>query len=101
MSQKYPSQVVINDETDWNFHCDNAIEKGVLLAGLGFTELECENRNYWDDLLVDIYKHPKLPFEALVRKDVDVYAQKYARGGPARMRRTGRSWRIRLIARQG
>jgi|SRR2546426_10161068 len=81
MAQKYPSQVVINDDTDWDFYCDNTIEKRVLLAGLGFKELECENRNYWDDLLVDIYKHPKLPFEVLIRKDVDVYAQQYARRG--------------------
>lgn len=73
MAAKYPDKIAITDDTDWDFYCDDTIEKRVLLTGLGFEKVEAENRNYWDDLLIDIYKHPTLPFEVLLRKDVEIY----------------------------
>lgn len=77
MAEKYPHQIQVTPETDWDFYCADTIEKRVLLAQLGFEKKECENRNYWDDLLVDIFTHPKLPFEVLIRKDVEIYRSSF------------------------
>jgi hypothetical protein len=77
MAAKYPNQITVVDDTDWDFYCDDTIEKRVLLGQLGFEKVDAQNRNYWDDLLQDIYKHPALPFEVLIRKDVGIYKSSF------------------------
>ncbi len=73
MAAKYPEKIKITEETDWDFYCDDTMEKRILLGQLGFVKKDCPNRNYWDDLLIDIFDHPTLPFEVLIRKDVAIY----------------------------
>ena len=77
MAQKYPQQITVTEETDWDFYCANTIERRIFLGQLGFEKVEAENRNYWDDLLDDIFKHPSLPFEVLIRKDVEIYRSSF------------------------
>lgn len=73
MAEKYPAQVIINDGTDWDFCCDIRGDNISFLKNNGFIKIECENRAYWDDLLLDIWKHTEFPIEVLIRKDVEIY----------------------------
>ena len=76
MAEKYPEKIdmYIKPSTDWDFACEDALDKHQFLIEMGF-ELQdsCGSSNYWDDLLIDIYKHPFQPIDVLIRKEMDVY----------------------------
>lgn len=73
MAEKYPAQIMVGADTDWDFYCEQSEDKVAFLCARGFAKIEAANRNYWDDLLVDIYKHSDFPIEVLIRRDIDVY----------------------------
>lgn len=73
MAEKYPAQIIINDETDYDFCCNDTPENRKFLDDNGFIKKECENRDYWDDLLVDMYDHAEFPIEVLIRESVTIY----------------------------
>lgn len=73
MAEKYPNQIIISSDTDYDFCCDDTQENRQFLINNGFTKIEAEDRTYWDDLLVDIYKHTEYPIEVLVRASKSIY----------------------------
>jgi hypothetical protein len=77
MAQKYPTLVQIGGDTDWDLYCNDTSENRQLLLDKGFLMIEAENRLYWDDLLVDMYKHKSLPIEVLIRKDCTIYRSSF------------------------
>ncbi len=77
MAQLYPDLVKVGDSTDWDFYCADTTINRKLLVSWGFRRVDLKNRNYCDDLLVDIYKHDELNVEALVRFDIDVYKRAF------------------------
>ena len=77
MASKYPTQVKVTDETDWDLYTDDLPHRRDELLSMGFERLDCPNKSYWDDLLVDIFKHPNYAIEVLLRKQVDVYTKTF------------------------
>ena len=77
MAQKYPALVQIGADTDWDLYCNDTPENRKLLLDKGFQMIEAENRLYWDDLLIDMYKHETLPIEVLIRKDCAIYRSSF------------------------
>lgn len=77
MAEKYPDDVKIGPDTDWDFYAEDTKSNRDFLAANGFERLECPNKNYWDDLLVDIFKHHELPIEVLLRNQVSVYSETF------------------------
>ena len=75
MAAKYPELIKISDNTDWDFYCSDTAANRDYLDSLGFAKIEAENRNYWDNLLLDIYKHPTENIEVLIRSDRELYQQ--------------------------
>jgi hypothetical protein len=75
MAEKYPEKVVIHDGTDYDFYGSDTAENRCLLESVGFNWVKATNKNYWDDLLIDIYKHGIYPIEVLIRKDVELYSK--------------------------
>jgi hypothetical protein len=78
MAQKFPQQVVISEDTDYDLYCPNEPKYTALLRNKGFYEIDAQYRNYWDNMLVGIWKsdaHPEC--EVLVRKDVQKYSEAF------------------------
>lgn len=73
MAEKYPEKIKITDSTDYDFYCPESQENRDFLAAKGFYKVDCHNKNYWDTLLVDIFKHNKYNIEVLIRKNVPLY----------------------------
>lgn len=74
MAEKYPHLIVVNDETDYDFYAQNSSQNIAYLMDNGFEQIDCQNRNYWDDLLVSIWKKPDGKIEVLLRSDAILYA---------------------------
>jgi hypothetical protein len=79
MAEKYPDKIapLMKPNADWDFCCIDSKENRDAIERLGFI---CQHRNgssYWDDLLVDIYKHPEMPVDVLIRHDVKIYADAF------------------------
>jgi hypothetical protein len=74
MAEKYPEAVAVSESTDWDFYGCDSEENRRFLVERGFQKVEAENREYWDDLLLDIYKHQAHPIEVLIRSDVSLYS---------------------------
>lgn len=74
MAEKYPDQIIISEETDWDFYGGDTPENRSFLTTNGFRKVEAKQRDYWDSLLLDIYKHTEFPIEVLIRSDVDLYS---------------------------
>lgn len=74
MAEKYPDQIKVGPDTDWDFYGENCSHTRAALKALGFSAIEAPNRDYWDDLLVDIFKHDTYPIEVLLRNEVDIYS---------------------------
>ena len=77
MAEKYPDRVIVSDLADWDFYCDDTQANRDFLTANGFHLVQADNRDYWDDLLVDMYKHASQPVEVLVRKDVELYSRSF------------------------
>lgn len=75
MAEKYPEHVSVTDTTDYDFYCSDTQENRYLLESIGFYLVKADIREYWDSLLVDIYKHGVYPIECLVRKDIELYSK--------------------------
>jgi hypothetical protein len=73
MAEKYPDKIKVHEATDWDFYCPDTPENRGWLNANGFDVIAAKNRNYWDSLLTDIYKHRERPIEVLVRKNVPLY----------------------------
>lgn len=77
MAQKYPALVQVGPDTDWDLYCADTPENRQMLLDEGFQMIEAENRLYWDDMLIDIYKHGAWPIEVLIRKDCEIYRSSF------------------------
>lgn len=77
MASKYPDIIQIAGQTDWDFYCSDTKGNRDYLISLGFELVQCDQRNYWDNLLLDIYKHPILNIEVLIRSDVELYSMAF------------------------
>lgn len=77
MAQKYPSQIAISDETDWDLYGSDTPENRQLLIDKGFYLVDAADRTYWDDLLADMYKHQEFPIEVLIRKSASIYKSSF------------------------
>ncbi len=77
MAEKYPDKVKVTDETDWDFYIDDDSEHRTNLENLGFVLQECPNRDYWDMLLNDMYKHPLYDIQVLIRNDLALYTRAF------------------------
>ena len=75
MAEKYGFSV--NENTDFDFYCEDTLNNVSFLIENGFKKIEAENRNYWDDLLIDMCKHDIFPVEVLIRKDVYLYKKAF------------------------
>ena len=78
MNQKFPDQVALKDDTDYDLYCPNEPVLIEAMKAKGFSEVQCQHHNYWDDMLIAIWKcetHPQI--EILVRKDVEKYTQAF------------------------
>jgi hypothetical protein len=78
MAQKYPEQVKIGEDTDYDLYCPNEPKFIDAMTERGFSEVDCKHHNYWDDMLIAIWKsdaHPNI--EILVRKDVEKYTKAF------------------------
>ncbi len=74
MAEKFPAHISVHETTDWDIYCDNSQQSINFLNEQGFIKVEAADRSYWDDLLLDIYKHPQLKIEALIRSDKNLYS---------------------------
>lgn len=78
MAQKYPESVLIKPETDYDLYCPNEPEFIEKMKANGFSEINCKHHNYWDDMLIGIWKSEANPeIEILVRHDVEKYRQAF------------------------
>lgn len=77
MAQKYPQQIIVSEETDWDLYGSDTPENRQLLLDKGFYLVDAPNRSYWDDLLADMYKHSDLPIEVLIRKSATIYKSSF------------------------
>lgn len=77
MAEKFPDQVKVGDGTDWDFYCADTPDNRAFLGANGFRLVEADDRTYWDDLLIDMYRHESLPVEVLVRSDVGLYSRAF------------------------
>ena len=77
MAEKYPDRVVVKEDTDWDLYAPDCSETRRCLAELGFELLDCPNRDYWDELLDEIYTHPQHPIQALLRHDAHIYEKAF------------------------
>ncbi len=79
MAEKYPDKIAqyIKPSTDWDFCCIDTKENREVLEHLGFILQPRNGERYWDNLLVDMYKHPEQPVDVLIRHDVKIYADAF------------------------
>jgi hypothetical protein len=77
MAEKYPAQINLRDDTDWDFYGSDTPDNRQFLTERGFKKVDADDRTYWDDMLVEMYKHPELPIEVLIRKDVAIYRSSF------------------------
>jgi hypothetical protein len=78
MAQKYPDRVTVKAETDYDLYCPNEPEFVEVMKAHGFSEVAWQHHNYWDDMLIGIWKSEDNPeIEILVRKDVEKYTQAF------------------------
>jgi hypothetical protein len=73
MHQLYPRDIQPPDTSDWDVYCADTEPNRNWLAEKGFKSVGAKNKTYWDDLLIDIFKHPEFPIEVLLRYDVRLY----------------------------
>lgn len=74
MAEKFPDKIQVGPETDWDFYGEDSKTNSTFLASLGFVLVDAPNRDYWDNLLVDMYKHSDQDVQVLLRSDVECYA---------------------------
>lgn len=73
MAEIWPSDVIISEETDWDYAIqDGAISEDKILA-LGFYKVDLANNGYCDDLLISMYLHKEIECQLLVRSDIETY----------------------------
>lgn len=78
MAQKYPEQVKVSEDTDYDLYCPDDPKFIEAMTARGFHELNCQHHNYWDDMLLAIWKNDARPeIEILVRKDIEKYTQAF------------------------
>lgn len=77
MAEKYPERFNLAESTDYDFYCPDTKENRDFLANEGFVVVAAINKNYWDTLLVDIYKHRQYPIEVLIRSNCVIYTQAF------------------------
>lgn len=80
MAEKYPDKIAqyIKSNTDWDFCCIDTKDNRQFLTDNGFEMCNPYGRSsYWDDLLIDMYKHPLHPIDVLIRHDVKVYSSAF------------------------
>jgi hypothetical protein len=73
MAEKFPDKIQVGPETDWDLYGEDSEENRALLASIGFALVDAPNRDYWDNLLVDMYQHPDQAVQVLLRSDVECY----------------------------
>lgn len=73
MNQKYPDKIKINSDTDYDLYCADTESNRNLINLYGFIKVDLVNRNYCDNLLVDMFKHPNYDIDVLIRSDVNLY----------------------------
>ncbi len=74
MAEKFPAKIQVTPETDWDLYGEDSGENRAVLVTLGFSLIDAPNRDYWDNLLVDMYQHSNQDVQVLLRSDVEVYA---------------------------
>lgn len=77
MAEKYPSRFKLTDSTDYDFYCPDTKENKDFLTNEGFVIVAAINKNYWDSLLIDIYKHKDYAIEVLIRRDCELYSRAF------------------------
>lgn len=78
MAEKFPDKFPNPLKADWDFYGQDTADNRAFLTKHGFVVVPAENRTYWDDLLVDIFKsdmHPDI--EVLLRSDADGYSRAF------------------------
>jgi len=73
MAEKFPEYIKLSDSTDWDFYCSNDDKYHDFLNDNGFMKLDTPNHDYWDDFLLEIWKHEEFAIEVLIRTDVNSY----------------------------
>jgi hypothetical protein len=73
MAEKFPDKIQVGPGTDWDLYGEDTGENRAFLASLGFALVNAPNRDYWDNLLVDMYQHPDQDVQVLLRSDVECY----------------------------
>jgi hypothetical protein len=73
MAEKFPDKIQVGPETDWDLYGEDSEENRACLASLGFAVVDAPNRDYWDNLLVDMFQHPDHHVQVLLRSDVECY----------------------------
>ena len=73
MAEKFPDKIQVGLETDWDLYGEDSEENRASLASLGFAVVDAPNRDYWDNLLVDMFQHPDHDVQVLLRSDVECY----------------------------
>lgn len=77
MAEKYGDLIPITEKTDWDLYCADSSANRAHLTSLGFYRVKANNKQYWDNLLVDIYKHHEHDIEVLIRKDCVIYSRAF------------------------
>jgi len=75
INEKFPNQIYLTEETDWDLYCADTPENIKILAEFGF-ELFVPKRvlpEYVDNLFVALYKHKKYNIEVITRRHVGLY----------------------------
>lgn len=73
MNQINPEVVPIKDDTDWDLYAQDTQRNHLILRSYGFQLQPAPRRNYWDNLLSEMYKHPDYNIEVLLRTDMEHY----------------------------
>ena len=73
IAEKYPDKIRIGTESDWDLYGEDSEENRASLASLGFAVVDAPNRDYWNNLLVDMFQHPDHDVQVLLRSDVECY----------------------------
>ena len=77
MAEKFPYKIQVGPETDWDLYGEDSKENRAFLASLSFALVDAPNKDYWDNLLVDMYKHPEHDVQVLLRSDVECYTSAF------------------------
>ncbi len=73
MAEKFPDKIQVGPETDWDLYGVDSEENRAILLSLGFSLVDAPNRDYWDNLLVDMYQNNEQDVQVLLRSDVKCY----------------------------